>query len=226
MIWVLNEKREMAIVPGKRILRAEEFLAVRGSLDLIAEAEKAAVLIVSQAKERAKEIVAQAQKEAAQLAAKAKDAHEEERKKGFDAGMVEGKSEMAARLIELAKKEAACQVVLEETVCNIIVRSIRRIIGEMDDEERVRRIVRTALAVVRNRKRVVVRVHPDQADGARKAVGGDTDQVKAGDSRPPIEVIADGRLEKDSCIIDTELGSVDAGLEAQLAAVCKILKEV
>jgi type III secretion protein L len=227
VIWVLNEKRAVAIVPGKRILRAEEFLAVRGSLNLIAEAEEAARAAIARAKEQAQEIVARAHGEAEQLATKAKGAYEDERRKGYDAGMVEGQSEMAVRLVELAKREASCQVVLEETVCNIITRSIRRIIGEIDDEERIRRIVHTALAVVRNRKRVVVRVHPDQAEGARKAIG-KTDRAKGEgeDPQPPMEVIADGRLEKDSCTIDTELGSVDAGLGAQLAAIGKILGEV
>ncbi|MDR2664354.1 MAG: type III secretion system stator protein SctL [Puniceicoccales bacterium] len=226
MILILDEKRDRSIVPGKRILRAEEFLAMRGSADLIADAEKGAEAIVAKAKERAKEIVAQAKGEAEKIGATAKDAYEAKKKEGYEVGMEEGKKEMTARLVEMAKKEALCQGVFEETARNIVMRSIRRIVGEIDGEERVCKIVHTALAIVRNRKRVVVRVHPDRADGARKAVE-EAERQESGteEPRPPIEVIADGRLEENSCVIDTDLGSVDAGLDAQLAAIRKIFDE-
>jgi type III secretion protein L len=223
MIWILDRQKE-PIVAAKRVLRSEEFLTVRGFKELIASAEERAVAIVAAATQRAKEIVATANAEAKKIVGSADAAREEEKKRGYGDGLVEGKKEMAVRMAELAKKEMANFVAFEESVQNIVMRSIRRIVGELGDDERMRKLVRNALSVVRNQKKIILKVHPDDAAAARKGVSDAT--VADGDGEVRfVEVIADGRLEKNSCIMETEIGTIDASLDTLLAAIRNLVVE-
>ena len=92
---------------------------------------------------------------------------------------------------------------------------IRKIIGDMGDKERIVAIVRNALNVVRGQQKVTVRVAPADEAAVLEAMAGMT-ASSSGSSF--MTVIADARLEQDSCIIESELGVVDASLSTQLRA--------
>ena len=221
MLWILDKDSE-PIVAGKRILRPEEFLTARGFEELIRDGEAKAEATVADAVAKAKKIVADAHGEAKKIVDSAAAAREEEKKRGYGEGLLDGKKEMVARMAELAKKEMGNFMAFEESVLNIVMRSIRRIIGEFGDEERIRSLVRNALAVVRNQKKITLKVHPDDAGAARYGVADVL--AAAGDGGGQlIEVVADGRLEKNSCTMETELGTIDAGLDTQLAAIRRIV---
>ena len=100
---------------------------------------------------------------------------------------------------------------IENTVVSVVNQSIRKIIGELDDETRIKRIVGTALNTVRGQQRVTVRVNPAEEPTVSKALASMT-------SGSYLTVVADPRLGPDSCILESELGVVDASLETQLKA--------
>jgi type III secretion protein L len=221
---VLKEKGKRApIVMAQRVLRREEFLAASGSEELLREGEKRGVEALRESAEIAKKVVRDANGEAKKIIAMAVAAKEEERKKGYEEGLAEGKKEMAARMADMAKKEIGNFLVFEDSLLNIVVRAMRRIVGELGDEERARRLVSGALSVVRNQRRVTVRVHPDDADAARLAVKDAAAAASAGDFEQFVEVVADGRLDKNSCVMETELGTIDASLDTQLDAIRRLL---
>ena len=77
------------------------------------------------------------------------------------------------------------------------------------------RIVRNALNVVRGQQKVTVRVAPADEAAVLEAMAAMT----AGSSGTSfLTVMADPRLERDSCILESELGVVDASLQTQLKA--------
>ncbi len=104
---------------------------------------------------------------------------------------------------------------IENTLVSVVNQAIRKIIGEMDDKERIVSIVRNALNTVRGQQKVTVRVSP--AD--EQAVASALSAMTAGSSGSSfLTIVADARLPRDSCILESELGVVDAGLETQLKA--------
>jgi len=72
----------------------------------------------------------------------------------------------------------------------------------------------TLVNVVRGQQKVTVRVAPADEAAVLEAMAGMT----AGGGNSFMTVIADARLERDSCILESELGVVDASLSTQLRA--------
>jgi type III secretion protein L len=223
-MWMLKkDEKEIQVVPGKRILHADEFMSFGAVGEIVNAAEALIKDALSAAEAKAKQIVGDAQAEAKKITGGAKAAFEEERKKGHVAGMAEGKQELSELMVAVAANGMENFEKFEESIVNIVMRSIKRIIGEMDDTQRLRAIVHNALSAVRNQKRVVVRVNPEQALAVRESIGkitkGDDDGV------PFVEVVADGRLQMNDCVIETEVGTVDASLDIQLKAIEKSLQK-
>ncbi|MDR3175535.1 MAG: HrpE/YscL family type III secretion apparatus protein [Desulfovibrio sp.] len=167
----------------------------------------------------ANDILAAAVRRAREVEENAKLAYEEQRLKGYEDGQEACRGEYAEKVLEVALQSVEYIEGLEQTIVKVVTEAVERVIGELDDNERIVRIVRTALSAVRNQKRVVARVAP--AD--EKAV---TDGLAAMISRGHgasgfLDVVADPRLPTGSCILESELGVVDAGLETQMHALEK-----
>jgi flagellar biosynthesis/type III secretory pathway protein FliH len=120
--------------------------------------------------------------------------------------------------IELAEAhlglERARQGVLrdaEASVVDLALAVAKRVIGQelSTHPDRVRALVREALDRVRRATHVRVRVHPE--DAAELAVEG-------------IEVVADASIERGGCIVQSDLGDVDARLDVRLDALRRALR--
>jgi type III secretion protein L len=223
-MWMLKkDDKEIQIVPGKKILHAEEFMAFGSVGEIVDETETLIRESLSAAETKAKQLISDAQAEAKKIVGGSKAAFEEERKKGHAAGMADGKQELSDLMISVAAKRMEGFEKFQESIVNIVMRSVKRIIGEMDNAQRLRAIVHNALSAVRNQKKVTVRVNPEQAQAVREST---SESTKAGDDDTPfVEVVADGRLKMDDCIIETEIGTVDASLDIQLRAIEKSLQK-
>jgi type III secretion protein L len=100
-------------------------------------------------------------------------------------------------------------------VAGLVIQCLEKVIGEMDDQDLILRIVRSGLAVTRNEHRVMVRVCDAELEWVKDAVS------RLLQSHPGInalDIVADSRLKKGACIIESELGVVDASLDTQLEA--------
>jgi len=142
------------------------------------------------------------------------EAYEEKKREGYADGLEEGKLEHAEKMMETIISSVEFIEGIESTLVNVVNQSIRKIIGEMEDKERIVAIVRNALNVVRGQQKVTVRVAPADEAAVLEAMAGMT----AGGGNSFMTVIADARLERDSCILESELGVVDASLSTQLKA--------
>jgi len=155
-----------------------------------------------------------ARQKAADMERAALEAYEEKKREGYADGLEEGKLEHAEKMMETIISSVEFIEGIESTLVNVVNQAIRKIIGEMEDKERIVAIVRNALNVVRGQQKVTVRVAPADEAAVLEAMAGMT----AGGGNSFMTVIADARLERDSCILESELGVVDASLSTQLRA--------
>lgn len=156
-----------------------------------------------------------AREKAAEMEKAALAAYEEKRLEGYRDGLEEGKLEHSEKMLETILTSVEFIENIEHTLVNVVTQAIRKIIGEMDDRERIVAIVRNALNVVRGQQKVTVRVAPADEEAVLKAMAAMT---SASSGNAFLTVVADARLEKDSCILESELGVVDASLSTQLKA--------
>lgn len=180
--------------PGVRILRADEYSRLL----------------------EAGELLAAARGRAEAIRAKAEEAYETRRREGYEDGVMEGRMEQAEKMMETAMQAVEYIEHIEETLVRVVTSAVRKIIGELDERERIVRVVRTALVSVRSRQKVLIRVCPADEPAVREALAAMIASAPGGVSF--LDVSADPRMKPGDCILESELGVVDAGLETQLRA--------
>lgn len=161
-------------------------------------------------------LLSAARKQAEETEQKAREAYEQKREEGYRDGMEEGKLEHAEKMMETILSSVEFIEGIEDTLVSVVNQAIRKIIGDMDDKERIVRIVRTALNTVRGQQKVTVRVAPADEAAVSEALAAMTAGSSSGSAF--LTIMADARLPRDSCILESELGVVDASLETQLKA--------
>ena len=146
----------------------------------------------------------------------AEEAYETRRREGYEDGVMEGRMEQAEKMMETAMQAVEYIENIEETLVKVVTSAVRKIIGELDERERIVRVVRTALVSVRSQQKVLIRVCPADEPAVREALAAMIASAPGGVSF--LDVSADPRMKPGDCILESELGVVDAGLETQLRA--------
>ena len=188
------KKQSIAPPPGNRILKGEDY----GRLI------------------QAEEILDEARKKAQDTMAQALEIYEAKKKQGYEDGLEEGRMAHAEKIMDTAMEAINYFESMEKSIAGLVIQCLEKVLGEMGDEVLIHRVVKAGLAVARNEKKVVVRV----AESDLAAVQKETASLLQ--SYPGIRVLdisADTRLSAGACIIESELGVVDASLETQLAAI-------
>ena len=160
---------------------------------------------------KARDIVAAARERAAEIEKQAEEKYEERLKEGYEDGIEQGKMEHAEKMMETVLASVEFIENIERTVASVVTQSVKKIIGDLDDDERIVRVVHTALNTVRGQQKVTVRV----AVADEPAVSMALEAMTGGNY---LTVTADTRLERGRCILESDLGVVDASLQTQLAA--------
>ncbi|EXJ15669.1 HrpE/YscL family type III secretion apparatus protein [Imhoffiella purpurea] len=169
----------------------------------------------------ARELLDAARRAAEALRAQAEEDYARERRRGYDEGLAEARMEMGVRMLETVERSVAYFGQIEHQVADLVMTSLRKILGEFDDTELTLRLVRQALQVVQSQPRVTIRVCPEQAAELQERLS----RLIAGYTSLGTAVIsADPRLERGGCILETEIGVVEASLDLQLMALDKALR--
>lgn len=183
----------MVVAPGRKVIKAADYQAY---LD-------------------AKSIVAEAREQAQRIVTEADEAYRRERERGYDDGQREASDAFAEQMIEVVSNTIDHYASVESTIVDLVMMAIKKILGDMEEKDRITKLVHHALTVVRNQSRVTLRVSPLQVDMVKESLGA----ITAGLSGIGfVDVVTDNRLGRGSCILETELGIVEASLDAQLAA--------
>ena len=187
---------QFSLRPDQKVLKAAEY----------------AVLL------EAEQILATARAEAAAIAEAAKQAYLEEKERGYEDGLTEGKMEMAERMMDTVAAGVDYLEGLEGTIVDLVMSAMHKVIDGFDDKERVIGVVRKALSYARAQKRVVLRICPEDAEivqAEMKTLLRDHPGIGI------LDVATDPRLAKGACILESELGLIDAGLDVQMAGIRK-----
>lgn len=163
----------------------------------------------------AEQIVADARRQAEAIVAGATKAYEDECKRGYDDGRKEALLEQAERMIEHVGRTVDYFARIETRMVELVMGAVQKIVSDFNDTERVLIVVRNALSVVRNQKQMTLRLNPAQVDLVRTNIN---ELLAMYPGVGYLDLLADARVEKDACILESEIGIVEASIEGQLQA--------
>jgi flagellar biosynthesis/type III secretory pathway protein FliH len=145
------------------------------------------------------------------------EAIEAGRAEGHAAGIAEGRraaaQELADTLLRIAGESQAERMRQRADTAALALQVVRKLLGHFADDAVLLALAATAAAELLPGPLPALVVHPDQADAVRERLAAATQ----GEGAPVFEVRADPRMAVDGCRLQTEHGSVDVALEAQLA---------
>jgi len=179
--------------PGGRIVRAHEHAQLRDAQALLDAARAQADAIVAGAQE----------------------AFEAERQRGYAEGREEALLDQSERMIEAVERTVDYIASVEGKMVELVMSAVSKVIDGFDDREKVMIVVRNALAVVRNQKQMTLRLNPAEVDIVRSQIN---ELLAAYPGVGYLDILADGRLAPGACILESEIGLVEASLEGQLQA--------
>ncbi len=182
--------------PGQKVLKAADYA-------LLLEAEA---------------VLEKARQEAEAVRKAAEEAYEEEKERGHAEGLMLGKMEMADRMLDTVSKGVDYLEGLEGTIVDLVMNAMSKVIDGFGDKERVIAVVRKALGYVRSQKRVVMRICPEDAEIVQAEM---KNLLRDFPGIGILDVAPDPRLSAGACILESELGLIDASLEVQLAGIRK-----
>jgi type III secretion system HrpE/YscL family protein len=163
----------------------------------------------------AKEILAVAEREAERIRQEAVQLRDEQVRQGFEEGHRTGYQEALAGLAGLERRFDEICKDLEPQLVELAIGVARKIIGRElgTNPDTIADIVAQALRTVRHQRDITVRVHPDHVDEVterKHALLGVLSRA------PDIQIRADPSVRAGGCVIESELGKVEADLETQL----------
>jgi flagellar assembly protein FliH len=171
-------------------------------------------------------IINEAQKTADSFIVQAKDLHQKmeervavERKKGFDKGYQEGLAEASQVLTAAEAHREKLLTEAEPEVVQMVYQIIEKILGDAIQEGAIVSIVKQALKESVG-ERVTLRVNPEDFENVKKA---EKELLEQFNNLKSMSTISDEHIQRGSCALDTEVGTIDAQLSTQLEAIKKSL---
>jgi flagellar biosynthesis/type III secretory pathway protein FliH len=179
---------------------------------------------VHQAGQRARAAVRLAEEEAARILAAAAGEREEVLRAAREAGHAEGVARAAAALASAAAARDALLAGAAAELGGLAVSIARRILARelALAPDAVAALAARAVAEVRSRRQVTVRISP----GDEPAVRGAEPRLAALLDRGALAVRVDASLGPGDVVVETEAGRVDARVSTQLALFTRALEEV
>ncbi len=179
--------------PGKKVLCSTDYTALADANALLQSARQQADAILAGAQE----------------------AFEAERQRGYADGREQALMDQAEKMIETVSRTVDYFAGIETEMIELVMGAVRKVIDGFDDHEKIMIVVRNALAVVRNQKQLTLRLNPDEVEVVRGQLNS---LLAAYPGVGYLDIIGDGRLARGACILESEIGIVEASLEEQIKA--------
>lgn len=193
---VVLTANQLNVDPSCRVMKADDYAT-------FLEAEQ----IINTAREQAQQIIEQA-----------KEAYEQEKQRGYQDGLDESKVEQADQMLKVVSRTINYLSDVEQTMADILLSGVKKIIGEFDQEQLAVSLVKNALQHVRNEKQVSIRIPPSQYNMVKARLNDILTDYKGVGF---VDLVADQRLSTGDCIMESEIGVVDASVDVQLRALQK-----
>lgn len=193
---VILSNIQLDLDPSCRILKAEDYVVYL----------------------EAREVISAAQHEAEDIVAKARQTYEDEKRRGYQEGLAEIKGEQADHILKVVSRTINYLSDIEDTLANILIGGVKKIIGECDHKALAISLVKNALQHVRNEKHVTIRIAPGEYEAVQEQLNDILAEYKGVGF---IDLVADPRLSAGDCIMESEIGVVDASVDVQMKALQK-----
>ena len=177
-----------------KVLKAEEYATFFDAQDIIQGAQERAAIIVAEAEEEYRRM----------------------QRKGYESGLEEGRIAMADKMIEQVAASVDYFASIEKTMVDVVTTAIEKIIGAIDDGERIAAVVHRALQYVRNQKKVLVRIAPEDVSFVQEKLN---DIIRAYPGITFLDVLPDAKLTRGDCILESEVGVVNASISKQVETI-------
>jgi type III secretion protein L len=163
----------------------------------------------------AQALVAQAQAQALAIEASAQAAYDAEKQRGFDEGLEAASLEQAEQMMENVSRTIDYFGQVEGRMIDLVMQAVQKIMADFDDQQRIVITVKNVLSVVRNQKQLTLRLNPHQVDAVKERVN---ELLAAYPGVGYIDILPDSRVKQGACILESDIGLVEASMEGQLAA--------
>ncbi|MBB4188999.1 type III secretion protein L [Sinorhizobium terangae] len=144
----------------------------------------------------------------------ARAAFQKERARGHTEGFNAGGEEMARLIARAASEVARRKMVLEQELPQLVIEIVSDLLGAFDPGELLVRTVQHALERTYGAAEICLHVCPTQVDALTREFA----ECDGRDGRPSVRINPDPALSAQQCVLWTEYGNVDLGIEAQLRA--------
>ncbi len=172
---------------------------------------------------KARQVLASANGEKKRIIESAINEFEEEKKRGYREGQESAKFEQSANMIAIVSQTVDYFAKVEAQMVDLVLEAVQKIIVDFDDREKVIKVVKSSLSLVRNQKFITVIVHPSQSESIKINVN----ELKAAfPSIEHIDIASDPSVSVDACIIESEIGRVEASMDSQIEALRSTLERV
>lgn len=155
-------------------------------------------------------VLADAEQQRAEMRESGLAAFEAERRRGHEEGAERGAAEMAQRMLVMGAAAEAALDGIEQALPGLVCDVVESLLGQFDLHDLLRPAVRHALGRLRLGTAATIRVAPEDMVAVRAACA--EADVPAG-----LRIEADPSLSRGRCLVESDLGTVELGLEAQLA---------
>jgi len=169
----------------------------------------------------AQAVLAVAKQQAEAIIAGSQAAFEAERERGYAEGRQSALLDQAEKMIDTVSRTVEYFARVENEMVELVMTAVRKVVEGFNDRDKVMVVVRNALAVVRNQKHMTLRLNPAEVDVVRAQIN---DLLAAYPGVGYLDIVADGRLAPSSCILESDIGMVEASLEGQLEALRQAFK--
>jgi type III secretion system HrpE/YscL family protein len=179
---------------------------------------------VHDAKAEAKQIIAEAEAQAAQILEDAQAQAQTTREEGYKAGYEDGAAQFTETVTRALQEVEAFKAEVEPQYIALVRTCVEKILGQelRLNPDAVVGLVRNALRDATQQREIMVRVHPEDGEHVRKHQRRLMDVLARATN---IEVRDDPSVARGGCVVVTELGTIDATLDRQLAAIVAALEE-
>ena len=154
-----------------------------------------------------------AKRDAEALLAEARAVFESERKRGIDAGLRAGAEAKAALLAEATARIDREMEAAGHQFAAAVIATVERVLGSFDRQELLVRAAKHALAEMREARHLILRVAAEEAGAVERRLA-----EAIGPGNTLVEIQGDPSLEPGGAVLESELGFVSIGIDAQLAA--------
>ncbi|MBO1360442.1 type III secretion system stator protein SctL [Acetobacter sacchari] len=137
------------------------------------------------------------------------------RKRGYAEGMEQAKAEIAHHILATAHAAASALRVIEESLPTLVGDVVQEMLGQVDLSEVLPIAIRHGVARVRRGTEVTLRLSPDCAPLLKTML------AELHDGGSVLRVDVDPTLGPGRCVLESEFGTAELGLEAQM----RVLRE-